>query len=102
MKRGLLYSVVILLLVVGLSLTQKNNSAKGSAPDKVSFGVKIGIIPTGGLTQYALVFYKGERLQSIQELGLDRLIKFGMVNGLFPGPLHFTISLKSTTCTMIL
>lgn len=84
MKRGLLYSVVILLLVVGLSLTQKNNSAKGSAPDKVSFGVKIGIIPTGGLTQYALVFYKGERLQSIQEVSLDRLIKIG--TGQWPIP----------------
>src|SRR5690554_1944586 len=75
MKRGLLYSVVILLLVVGLSLTQKNNPAKGSAQDKVSLGVKIGIIPTGGLTQYALVFHKGQRLHSIREVNLHRLIK---------------------------
>jgi hypothetical protein len=50
---------------------------QNGAPDKVSFGVKIGILPTGGLTQYALVYYKKQRIQSIQEVSLNRLVKIG-------------------------
>ena len=77
MKRSLFYSVLILLLAVGVSFTKEPIPAKGSAPDKVSFGVKIGIMPTGGLTQYALMFYKENKIQSIQEVSLERLVKIG-------------------------
>ncbi|HLV41997.1 MAG TPA: hypothetical protein VKY37_06950 [Brumimicrobium sp.] len=84
MNKSLFYSTVILLLIVGISLTKKSNPSQGSAPDKVSFGVKIGILPTGGLTQYAIVYYKNKHLQSIEEVSLERLIKIG--RGEWPVP----------------
>src|SRR5690554_42286 len=77
MKKSLLYITVFLLLAIGISLTKKAIPTQNGAPDKVSFGVKIGMSPAGGLTQYALVFYKNNRLLSIQEVDLDRLIKIG-------------------------
>lgn len=84
MKRSPFYSFLVLLLAIGLSLTNEPIQPKGSAPDKVSFGVKIGIAPTGGLTHYALMFYKDQRLQSIQEVSLERLINIG--TGKWPIP----------------
>jgi len=84
MKRSLFFVAVFILLAAGLSLTKKSIPTQNGAPDKVSFGVKIGILPTGGLTQYALVFYKNQRLQSIQEVNLERLIKIG--TGEWPVP----------------
>ena len=84
MKRSLYYSTLILLLAVGLSLTKKPMPAQGSAPDKVSFGVKIGILPTGELFQCALMFYKDQKLLSIQPVSLDGLVKIG--TGKWPVP----------------
>ncbi|PKR81796.1 hypothetical protein CW751_00195 [Brumimicrobium salinarum] len=77
MIKNLYYIVLTCLIVLFLSATNKNNSRQHQGPDKISFGVKIGILPTGGLTQYAMVFYKKGKRISIQEVSLTKLVKIG-------------------------
>lgn len=60
----------------------KNGSSDGS--NRISLAVKIGILPTGGLQQPALVHYRGGRRASIQPVTRERLIKVGA--GKWPAP----------------
>lgn len=77
MKKNSFLIVVFLLFALGLSSTKENELMQHGTTNKVSFGVKIGLLPTGGLTQYALIYYKENQLISIQEVSLDYVVKIG-------------------------
>jgi hypothetical protein len=53
-------------------------------PKNYSFGVKLGIAPSGALTQYAIIRYKNDALVSIQPTDLSRLVK--IATGRWPLP----------------
>lgn len=50
----------------------------------VSFGVKIGILPTGGLTQFAIMHYRSGRLTQVQPVDVQYLVNVGI--GKWPVP----------------
>lgn len=81
MGKNILY---FLLLITGLSLTSNQTTPVKSLPVRISFGVKIGLFPTGKLTQYALIYYRNGKLVSIRPIPLNRLLKIG--NGKWPLP----------------
>lgn len=56
---------------------------------RVSFAVKIGILPTGGLTQYALSYYRGDKLISYQPVERMQLEKIGTGEWPIPKTLEF-------------
>ncbi len=76
MKRSVYYIFTGLFLVGLLSLV-KEDKVIYNGPDRVSFGVKIGLLPTGGLTQYSIFYFKNDLLVGNQPIGLDHLIKIG-------------------------
>lgn len=51
------------------------SSEKNTSNHRISFGVKIGILPTGKVTQYAIVHYRQEKLTQLQPIDLTTLIK---------------------------
>ncbi|PWH85001.1 hypothetical protein [Brumimicrobium oceani] len=83
MKRSIYY-IFLTLFLVGLLSLEKEDRLLYSGPDRVSFGVKIGILPTGGLTQYSLFYFKNNRLAGNQPVGLDQIVKIG--TGQWPIP----------------
>ena len=82
--RHSLLIVLTLLLFVMLAAKhpEQNNS---EIKNRVAFGVKIGLLPTGGLTQYALVHYRNGRRAGMQPISLDELIKIGSGKWPIPG-----------------
>lgn len=50
----------------------------------VTFGVKIGILPTGDLTQYAIVHYRNGRKTNIQPVSLKEMLN--VATGKWPVP----------------
>jgi hypothetical protein len=83
MKRYIYY-IVHFLLLVGLLSLEKEDKTIYNGPNRVSFGVKIGLLPTGGLTQYSLFYFKDNRLVGNQPIALNHLIKIG--TGEWPMP----------------
>lgn len=71
-KRGT-YIIILLSLLLGVSSTKQMNLTL-SQPYHVSLGVKIGLFPTGELTQYAVLFYSNHEIQSAHGIQLHELI----------------------------
>ncbi|RFC53521.1 hypothetical protein [Brumimicrobium aurantiacum] len=85
MKRNLIYIASSLFLMGLLSLEKgSSKNAYSYGPNRVSFGVKIGLLPTGELTQYSLFFFKDQQLVGNQPIDLPSLIKIG--TGKWPIP----------------
>lgn len=84
MKKKIYHITLLFVLALLLSFVNKPNRSVRSTPFKVSFGVKIGILPNGELTQYALMYYRDGVLSSIQGVPLNRLVKIGQ--GIWPVP----------------
>lgn len=83
---------IVMTMVFGLSLGLIHDSQISKPSDysyRVSFGVKIGLMPTGEVVQYALVYFRGEELVSIQGISYDQLIKIGSGEWPIPKTLHF-------------
>lgn len=59
-------------------------SSSNSVRHNVTFGVKIGILPTGGLVQYAVIHYRGEKKISIQPVSKHELVN--IASGKWPVP----------------
>ncbi|MFA5574636.1 MAG: hypothetical protein WC994_06220 [Brumimicrobium sp.] len=83
MEKKYKHIALFLISCLFLSLTLKGEQIS-TAPNRMSFGVKIGLMPTGNLTEYALVYYRNNVLASIQSVSLERLIKIGQ--GVWPVP----------------
>lgn len=77
MKHNIFYISFFLIILGLLSFEQKKDTATYRPVDRVSFGVKVGILPTGKLTQYALFFYKDNKVINKEPIGLNKLIKIG-------------------------
>lgn len=60
-----------------------------SSSTNVTFGVKIGMLPSGGLYQFALIYYKRGKRVSIQPITEDRMIKVGTGKWPIPGTRDF-------------
>lgn len=65
------------------------NVVTSSLTATVSLGVKIGMLPTGGLYQFALIYYKNGKKTSIQPITQDRMIKVGTGKWPIPGTRTF-------------
>lgn len=65
-----------LVLILTLGNSSHQNLIEPNA-NRVSFAVKIGILPTGDLTQYALAHYRNNILVSLQDISRDQLLKIG-------------------------
>jgi len=74
---------ILLLGSLGFSLVSTEGSK--SRAHNVSMGVKIGILPTGGITQFALIHYRQEQLANIQPVNMVQLLKFGTGEWPIPG-----------------
>lgn len=82
MSRLLTYSLSILLLLATTSSTSNNES---SVRFNVTFGVKIGILPTGGLVQFAIIHYRNGRPSGMQPVSRNELVKIGIGEWPVPG-----------------
>lgn len=71
-------------LLIGTSMTSSQANTHKKVPVHISFGVRIGLLATGKLTQYALVYYRDNKLISTQPISLTRLLKIG--SGEWPVP----------------
>ena len=56
---------------------------------EVSLGVKVGMLPSGGLHQFALIYYKNGVLASIQPVNKERMVKVGTGKWPIPGTRKF-------------
>lgn len=74
-QRG--FILVFAFIFFGLCFKNEPSPLASGQPDRTSFGVKIGLLPTGELTQYALVYFKDNKLLSIQGIPLNQLVKIG-------------------------
>ncbi len=75
---------VFILLCVSTVLLSGISSEKVTSSYRIGFGVKIGILPTGGITQYAIIHYRQEKLTQIQPIDLPTLLK--VATGKYPIP----------------
>jgi len=87
--RKLTYTVLTLMLFYLLSSLGYSYPEEKKVSTTISLGVKIGMIPSGGLHQFALIYYKDGRLASIQPVTTDRLIKVGTGKWPIPGTRKF-------------
>ena len=80
------YRLFIVMAILFLVMLSTGYSKKNSLDikNRIAFGVKIGLLPTGGLTQYALVQYRNGRKAGMRPISLDELIKIG--TGKWPVP----------------
>lgn len=72
----------VVLLLLGFSIQQPNRLGVG--PENYTFGVKLGVAPSGELTQYAIIQYRNSKRVSIQPTDLRRLVK--IATGRWPLP----------------
>lgn len=77
------YIAIFCVLTLNLKFQWKDIPKKGGFTN-ISFGVKIGLLPTGELTQFGVVYYQNNRLLSIQSVSLSQLINIG--TGKWPIP----------------
>lgn len=84
MSRKITYSLLCCFLVLLMSLTRHSKDGNISYAYQVSFAVKIGILPTGDLTQYAVMYYKDGRLVSSLPINFTQLMNIG--TGKWPIP----------------
>jgi hypothetical protein len=79
MLRLFLY-IVLLTLIFIFSSAEKESSVRHN----ITFGVKIGTMPTGHLIQLAIFHYRGEKAASIQPISKTEFFKIG--SGQWPVP----------------
>lgn len=79
----ILFLFVLLLFGESWSLTSVDYSYR------LSFAVKIGVLPNGSLTQFALVYYKNNRQVSAVPIELNRLEKIASGKWPLPNSNHF-------------
>lgn len=85
MKQRNIHSFFLCIaLFLSLSAANRPKMEQSGLPMSVSFGVKIGLFPTGKLTQYALVYYRNNKIVAIYPTSLTRLINIGMGNWPLP------------------
>lgn len=82
MKKRVIYIIILLFLIIGISFTKQMNPS--SEPYRVSLGVKIGTLPNNELNQYAVLFYRNQKIESVQGITLNQLIK--IATGEWPIP----------------
>lgn len=82
-------SVVILLFLLVSSISPIYHSSNSAVTTKVSLGVKVGMLPSGGLHQFALIYYKNGVLASIQPVNKERMVKVGTGKWPIPGTNKF-------------
>jgi len=82
MRRGL--RSIIAILSVLLVFSSSTTHVSHYSPNDISFGVKIGILPTGGLTQYVIFYKKNGKHSHAHGISLAELIKIG--TGKWPIP----------------
>lgn len=66
-------------------LTSNTSVYESAVRHNLTFGVKIGIMPTGKMTQYAFFNYQNGRYSGLHTVDLDRLIKVGTGKWPIPG-----------------
>jgi hypothetical protein len=76
----LFYFILILGTFVLFTSTEKQSSVRHN----VTFGVKIGIMPTGSLVQLAIFHYRGGKAASVQPISKTEFFKIG--SGQWPLP----------------
>lgn len=86
--RHISYFISALLLIVTLGAHTVQNS-DSNIKNRIAFGVKIGLLPTGGLTQYAIVNYRNGRKAGMRPVSLPELIKIGTGKWPVPGTHSF-------------
>lgn len=84
MKQRILFILFSLFLLGLMSLEKSDKVDAVHPPYQVSFGVKIGLLPTGKITQYAVIFYKNGQEIRRQPIHLNKLIK--ICSGEYPLP----------------
>lgn len=72
-----------------LSFSTIRNGGSAARAFNVTFGVKIGILPTGGITQFALIHYRNGNLASIQAIDKVQLMNIGTGKWPVPGTNKF-------------
>lgn len=76
--------MILLVLFLFTSIISKQEQTTFDPVHDIKFGVKIGILPSGGLTQYAIFFYKNDRFLGKQPISKEELVKIG--TGRWPIP----------------
>ncbi|MDX1651333.1 MAG: hypothetical protein R3277_02500 [Brumimicrobium sp.] len=89
MERIDLYCYLILSVLLFSGSSGYKISAERELNKEVKFGVKIGILPTGKLTQFAVFYYKNNRFAGTRNLTEDELIKMGTGKWPIPGTNNF-------------
>ena len=80
---------VLFFTCILLPLLISNSAQQSSIRHNLTFGVKIGIMPTGQVTQYAFFMYRNGRFSGLNPVELDRLIKVGTGKWPVPGTNKF-------------
>lgn len=84
MIRKGIHILMICLLIFTLGTGGQLKEGRSTYTYRISFGVKIGILPNGELTQYVLAYYTGKQLTSLQPISFQQLINIG--SGKWPLP----------------
>lgn len=81
--------IVLIITCLFLPLLFSNSVQQSAVRHNLTFGVKIGIMPTGKITQYAFFNYRNGRFSGLSTVDLDRLLKVGMGKWPIPGTNKF-------------
>lgn len=89
LRKNIIY--IVLIMVVGLSLSLVSDSCveQNKSNYRVSLGAKIGLLPTGEVVQYALVYFRDKELVSIQPISYHQLLKIGSGEWPIPKTMYF-------------
>ncbi len=89
MLGALKYRIVIIALFTVVSSLSPVDATKLLVTTKVTLGVKVGMLPSGDLHQFALIYYRNGVLASIQPVSEDRMVKVGAGKWPIPGTHKF-------------
>ena len=90
MLKALTYRIVVILLfTIVSSLRPVADRTNFLVTTKVTLGVKLGMLPSGGLHQFALIYFRNDVLTSIQPVSMDRMVKVGAGKWPIPGTHKF-------------
>ncbi|MEX2484023.1 MAG: hypothetical protein WED10_05680 [Brumimicrobium sp.] len=84
MKQLYLNSILLICIMLLSSSINQNKETNFNPSNDVKFGVKIGLLPTGGLTQFAIFYYKNNRLSGRQPITKKELVN--ICTGKWPIP----------------
>lgn len=90
MGKSLTYRfIVVLLFTLVSSISPVGDYSKMAMTTEVSLGVKVGMLPSGGLYQFALIYYRNGSLATIQPVTRERMLKVGTGKWPIPGTQKF-------------